>query len=118
MQRRKHRYRRKECDDALRRKCPRPTRGDLPRRDEKGIDESREVEEDGIEGDDTHALQRVAVDDVRSDDGIAHLDTGGEKEEGDLADDPVVCAVNGYAPDYESDYSQGVSRGTKMFAGK
>ena len=94
MQRRQHWHRRKERDDALRRKRPRPARRDLPRRDEEGVDEGGEIEEYRVEGNDAHALQRVAVDDVGRDDGVAHLDAGGEEEEGDLADDPVVRAVD------------------------
>ena len=75
----------------------------MPRRDEERVDEGGEVEKDGVECNDAHALQRVAVDDVGRDDRITHLDTGGEEEEGDLADDPVVGAVDGDAPYDEPD---------------
>jgi len=40
------------------------------------VDEGAQVEEDGVEGDHAHRLQRVAVDDVAADHGVADLDAG------------------------------------------
>lgn len=43
-----------------------------------GVDESAEVQEDGVEGYDAHGLQGVAVDDVGCYGRVAHLDARGD----------------------------------------
>lgn len=49
-----------------------------PRHDEEGIHKGRHVEHDGVKGHDGHALQRVGVDGVGADCGVAHLDPGSD----------------------------------------
>lgn len=85
----------KERNDSLRRKRPGPAGSRLPRCNEElsremsvgsgrwlesrrthRVDESAEVEEDGVEGDNAHGLKRVTVDDIARDHRIAHLDPG------------------------------------------
>ena len=90
--------------DTLRREAPCEAVGGLPGRDEEGAHKGGQVEQDGIKRDDGHGLERVGVDDIRRDDGVAGLDARGDEEEGDLPDYPVVAVGYGYTPYYEADY--------------
>ena len=63
------------------------------------IDECAQVKADRVKCNDAHGLQRVAVNNIACDDGIAHLDAGGKEEKGNLADYPVVSPVNTDSPD-------------------
>lgn len=93
----------KERNDPLGGERPRAPAGRYPWSNEEWINERAQIQQDGIENDHRHALQRIAVYDVRADDGIPHLQTGGEEEERHLPDHPVVGFVDRDAPDDESD---------------
>lgn len=63
-----------------------------------GINECACVDEYSVKSDGTHGLEWVAVDDVTRDYGIAHLNTSGKNEEGNLAYYPVVGLVDADSP--------------------
>ena len=67
------------------------------------VDECAQIDEDRIEGNDAHGLQGVAVHNVACNDSITHLNTRGEDEESDLANDPVVALVDADTPDDQTD---------------
>lgn len=79
------------------------TRGVASRGGTYGIDKGGEVQEGGVEGDDAHGLEGVAVDDVARDDRVPDLDAGREQHERDLSHDPVIGLVDADAPDDQVD---------------
>lgn len=62
---------------------------------EERVDEGAEVQKDGIEGDYGHAVHRIAVDDIRGEAGVSHLNAGCKEEQGDLADNEVHILLDG-----------------------
>lgn len=63
-------------DDGVPGHGPREADGVEPGEDEEWVDEGGEVEHDGVEDDDGHALEGVGVNDVGADGCVAHLDAG------------------------------------------
>ena len=103
MQGRKDRHTDEEGQDPLRRKREREAVLRLPGGDEERIRECGQVQEDAVEGDDAHALQRVGIHHIACHHRVAHLDPRCKQEEGDLADDPMVCFIDADAPDDQTD---------------
>ena len=71
--------------------------------DEERISESTEIEDDRVECDDAHGLERVAVHDVGRQDRVAGLKAHREHEECELTDHPVPALFDACAPEHKAD---------------
>ena len=107
MQGREHGHAHKEGEDPLRRKREGEAIRRLPGGNEERVRKGAEVQQDAVEGDDAHALERVSIHHITRHHGVAHLDAGRKQEEGDLANDPMVCFVDADAPDDQPDGAEG-----------
>lgn len=78
-------------------------RGDGGEEKTHRIYERAEVEKDRVERYNAHRLQGIAVDNVRRNDRIPHLDARREQHKRDLANDPMVRLVDADSPYDETD---------------
>lgn len=70
-----HRHSDEKGDKTMGNKGPGEPHAVQPRRNNEGVDKCREIEHDGIEDDDRHALQWVRVDNVGTHGSVSHLNT-------------------------------------------
>ncbi len=71
-----------------------------------GIDESAEIEEDGIKRNDAHGLQRIAVNNVGCDDRVPDLDARRKQHECNLPHYPMIRLVDTKPPHNQPNRAQ------------